>query len=137
MKFSKTYKRIISFLLVLVTLSAALIGCKEDKENTKETESSVPSLTIVSEGESEYIILRSINADSTERQAALDLRNAIKEKCGATLEIVDDSQASDKKAICVGGVNRQGLLPFGPEQIPGECRGFLHEQTQNLGPVYG
>lgn len=109
MKFSKTYKRIFSFLLVLVTLSAVLIGCKKDKEDTKETESSVPSLTIVSEGESEYIILRSISADSTERQAALDLRNAIKEKCGVTLEIVDDSQASDKKAICVGVVNRQAV----------------------------
>lgn len=109
MKFSNTYRRIISFLLVLVTLSAVLIGCKEDREDTEETESSVPSLTIVSEGESEYIILRSKNADSTERQAALDLRNAIEEKCGVTLEIVDDSQASDKKAICVGVVNRQAV----------------------------
>ncbi|MBQ8818918.1 MAG: hypothetical protein IJZ83_10085 [Clostridia bacterium] len=109
MKFSKTYKRIISFLLVIVTLSAALIGCKKDKEDTKETESSVPSLMIVSEGQSEYMILRSVNADSTERQAALDLRNAIKEKCGVTLEIVDDSQASDKKAICVGVVSRQAV----------------------------
>ena len=109
MKFLDNTKKIISVLLVLVTLMTVFAGCNKNGDDPEETEATASLLTIVSDGQSDYVIIRSSSADGTERQAALDLRNTIKEKCGVTLEIVDDSQASDKKAICVGGVNRQAV----------------------------
>lgn len=102
------FKKIVSLLLVILTLLSVFAGCKKDGEKEGEESTGAASLLkIISEGASEYVILRSSNDNIVERQAANDLKNAIKEKYGVTLESVDDSKPCEKKAICIGNVKRE------------------------------
>lgn len=109
------YLKIISFILSLVTLAAVFVGCKG---NGGDSESDAPltvvdedgtPLTVISDGSSEYVIFRSSSANAIERQAALALKNSIKEKLGVSLEIVDESKYGGEKAICVGNVDKDAV----------------------------
>ena len=108
-----------ALLLVALSVLTALAGCniggnkeQESSENS-DTSSTASPLTVVSEGQSEYVIVRSAMDNIVERQAITDLKNAIKKKYGVTLDIVDDSETCDKKAICVGNVNRESVISLG------------------------
>ena len=97
-------------------LLSAFVGCTdtnadgEQSDSETETQKPVEPLTIISEGESEYIILRSSKATAEEVAAVLKLRSAIEEKYGKKLRVMNELDAEeDQKAICIGKVPRQSV----------------------------
>ena len=110
-------KKLIAFLLVCVTICIAFAGCgaADDMEvddttqsdDTQDTQPLSDKIIITEDGKSDYIILRGMSAPSAEIDAALAIQAAIKEKCGVTLQIMNDVDAkAEQKAICVGRVSR-------------------------------
>ena len=63
---------------------------------------------IVSDGESDYMVLRADLASETEINAAVALRNAIDETYGVRLRIGNEIDAKPDRAIIVGNVNYGG-----------------------------
>ena len=109
------FKILAAFLAALMLLSV-LVGCAdteiegEPSETETETEKPVEFLTLISEGESEYIILRSSKATAEEVAAVLKLRSTIEEKYGKKLRVMNELDAEeDQKAICIGKVPRQSV----------------------------
>lgn len=106
-------KRILAFLLACVTVCLFFAGCTKenfdvfDSSDVQATDSADPMLTIIADGKSEYVVLRSSTATEAEKQAAMTLRSAIEEKCGVKLKIMNELDITDEKAICVGRINRQ------------------------------
>ena len=74
-------------------------------ETQTEIESDLDLIAIVVDGKSDYVIVRSASADGTEKNAAIQLRTAIKEKFGVTLQILLDNQQISGNAIYVGNVD--------------------------------
>ena len=46
------------------------------------------------------------------KDAAYDIKLAIKEKCGISLDIVDEREIDGQKAICVGALSRDTVTPL-------------------------
>ena len=100
----KTVK-IVAFVLACLMIATSFVGCKDTNNNQEESDSVTTSLTIVNDALSEYAIIRASDADSVEKNAVIELRKQIKEKCGVTLETIDYTAKGDKKAIYVGLVD--------------------------------
>lgn len=65
-------------------------------------------VSIVADGESDYMVLRADRASETEVDAAVALRKAIDEKCGIRMRIGNEIDAQPERAIIVGNVNYGG-----------------------------
>lgn len=65
-------------------------------------------VSIVADGESDYMVLRADRASDTEVDAAVALRKAIDEKCGIRMRIGNEIDAQPERAIIVGNVNYGG-----------------------------
>lgn len=102
-------KKIVALFIACLTLSSVFFGCKNNGDDNGDTEPASPLLTIVSEGASDYVIVRSANADLTEKNAVMGLRTAVKDSCGVTLDIVDDTDEVSEKAIYVGNIEREDV----------------------------
>lgn len=103
------------WLIVLLTLASAFSGCT-DENNADGTQGNAPlptsGLVLVENGVSDYVILRSASAEGDVKDAAYDIKLAIKEKCGISLDIVDEREIDGQKAICVGALSRDTVTPL-------------------------
>ncbi len=127
------------FLLMLMFISIiSFAGCQKqtdsdvtdenDTSDTNGTPESIPfvepdELTLVSEGVSEYVIVRGENASPSEITASTELQKYLKQISGAELAIVTDSTAAVDKEIVVGKTNRENDGEFDRETLGTE--GFL------------
>lgn len=102
-------------------MAMILAGCQP--ANTPSADTTVPDTTasevadtsvsdglvsIVADGESDYMVLRADRASDTEVDAAVALRKAIDEKCGIRMRIGNEIDARPERAIIVGNVNYGG-----------------------------
>jgi hypothetical protein len=88
----------------------------DNPDNPSEPEE-LPALTLVSEGVSEYVIVRGENASPSEVTASTELQKYLKQICGAELPIVTDSTAAVEKEIVVGKTNRETDGEFDREKL--------------------
>ena len=106
-------RKITVLLLALLMLVSVMSGCSDGVDRTEEThteQTETEGLLIVANGASDYVIFRSSNADGSVKDAAYDIKIAIKEQCGVSLDIVDENEIDGQKAICVGNVPRGTAL---------------------------
>lgn len=68
----------------------------------------VPSMTIIENGVSDYVIVCAKGQGNSEYTAALKLQHYLKEISGTLIPIVSDSVVSSPKEIIVGKTNREG-----------------------------
>ena len=111
--------------IITVLLALTLAGCQPANvapadtttaaENTTDAittleDTTVPEelVSIIVDGNSDYMVLRADNASQTEIDAAVALREAINEACGMRMRIVNEIDAQPEKAIIVGNVNYGG-----------------------------
>ena len=94
----KNHLSLLSLLLALVTLLTAFSGCGKagDGEGTTEApteEQTTPppaEVILASNGTTQYTVVRSENADDTEKSAAVKVRSTITDVTGASIGIQDD-----------------------------------------------
>ena len=104
-------KRMIRFAAMVLSLnliSGALIfsGCRKSGEKAPSGE----GVTIVSESASDYVILYPKNAGVTTVRIAEQLRDAIKEKTGAALQVLSaDQQEESEKEILIGEMDERQI----------------------------
>lgn len=65
-------------------------------------------LTIVNNGESDYVIIKGTNCSPSEATAANELQKYIRQISGATLEVFNDTAGVRVREILVGKTNREG-----------------------------
>jgi len=130
--------KFLSVLLVLVMLVPTLAACSSgvsnetdsgtDAESSAQGESagqdSIPeTLPLVTDGRSDYIIVRGENASDMETKAAEELQSYLKQISGAELPIVTDSTAPVVKEIVIGQTNREADGQFAREELAND--GFI------------
>ena len=116
----KRMVRPLGFLLSAILLLSVFtcFGCQKsgggEEEDTTTVEEGTP-VTIVSEGASDYVILYPKNAGTTVVRVAEQLRDAIKDKTGATLQVLSaEKRTESEKEILVGEMDeRQVTLDVG------------------------
>ena len=82
----------LTFAIVFLMLGCSAGQIKPDK----------PSLTIASNGKSEYVIVIANDASLSEKYAANELHNFLKEISGADIPVITDSQEMQKHEIILG-----------------------------------
>ncbi len=102
-------KKILSMLLALTMILTMLAACNTDED--------VPGLTLVEEGESDYVIVRGENAYISEITAATELQKYLKQITGVEIPIVTDAEKAQKKEIIVGKTNREAEGDFDREEL--------------------
>ena len=113
---TKMMKRILGFLLSAVVLFSAFacFGCV--KKGGEDVPNGTP-VTIVSEGASDYVILYPKDAAATIVRVAEQLRDAIKDKTGVTLQVLSvEKRTETDKEILIGEMEqRQVTLDVGKD----------------------
>lgn len=142
-------KRILSmFLCLVLLLSAVLAGCgkkSNDKEQNKQevnqevsqddqndkqedqTEEKEPTISLIANGKSDYVIVRSAKATSVEIHACEELQSYLKKMSGTKVKIVTDKEAVSEKEIVVGKTNRETDGAFNREELTED--GFVIKTT--------
>jgi len=69
-------------------------------------------LTIVNNGESDYVIIKGTNCSPSEVTAANELQHYIRQISGATLEVINDTAGVREREILVGKTNREGSSSY-------------------------
>jgi len=118
-------RKFLAMLLALTMLLPALAACgknpaDETDPGTPDTGIQTPAegesdaaselsdtVNLVTDGVSEYVIVRGENATDYEIKAASELQSYLKQISGAELAIVTDSAAAVEKEIIVGKTNRE------------------------------
>lgn len=93
--------------IVALLLTALVLGCK--------TESTTGRLTLARDGKTDYCIVISTNASTTEKAAATELAKYLKEISGAAFPIQQDSQPRQAKEIILGKAATLDLSKLGQE----------------------
>ncbi len=108
------YKRLISFILSLFTLTLTITGINNPiikpfvpSEVVIEPQN-VEMLTVIENGFSDYKIVRGINASPSEKNAANILQRYLEQISGVQLSIVSDETEMANHEIIVGKTNREG-----------------------------
>ena len=96
--------RILACLLLICLLAA---GCAKENGDT-EPGTAAPGLAIINEAGSDYVIVRAERADRREVDAAVLLRDRIKQVTGVEMKICNDYDAERPHEIVVGSTNRPG-----------------------------
>ncbi|MEW6027095.1 MAG: DUF4838 domain-containing protein [Planctomycetota bacterium] len=91
-----------SLLFVFIFL---ILGC-----NTGQIKPDKKSLDIAKDGKSDYVIVIANNASQSEKYAADELHNFLKEISGADIPVVTDNQAIQKYEIILGSNNHLNKL---------------------------
>lgn len=107
-----TVKALFGILLVMLGM-IALFGCEKKPGDVQKEVKQIP---LISEGSSDYVIVRSDNGDENEKQAAMNLRNTISKRMGVSLRLTTDYVTSPEKTeeernpleILIGRTNRAG-----------------------------
>lgn len=126
-------KKMLSLLLALSMSATVLAACNnepvDDTENPdgqqqeevqgdeQYSEEVSDMLTLVSDGVSEYVIVRGENASPSEVTASTELQSYLKQISGAELQIVTDATAAVEKEIVVGKTNRETDGEFDREEL--------------------
>ena len=112
-KYMKKITAALTAMLMLFTAVSCGRGGSETSGGDVTTEPVQTEVVIPAEGLSEYKIIRSADVGTTGKEAALYLRDAIKDKFGVRLQIGDDWVGKDENAgdkeIIVGITNRDNL----------------------------
>ena len=107
--------KFLSILLVLAMLLPTLTACGNDvpdetKPETPDTSVNgeiTDALSLVTDGVSDYVIVRGENASLSEVTAATELQSYLKQITGAELPVVTDATPEAVKEIVVGRTNRE------------------------------
>ena len=114
--------KVLSVFLMCLVFAPLLLACQGDKnpsdtsatttEPEQDTSAHVtPPLKLISDGKTEYVIVRSESNETTpETTAAVALNNAIKAACGSYSKITTDWERNPVKEyeICIGKLTRSG-----------------------------
>jgi len=108
-KFTKCLAAVLALLLLIgmAPVSAKPMEPFVPKEYVAQTDTA-PAMNIIEDGASEYVIVRGINASSSEITAAEKLQEYLERISGCALPIVTDEQPVQSKEIIVGKTNREG-----------------------------
>ncbi len=109
------------------TVNQDVVQDDQQDEQAKEEETAEPTIHLIANGASEYVIVRSANATETEVYAAEELQSYLKKISGAKLSIVTDKKAATEKEIVVGKTNRESTGAFNRTEL-GED-GFVIKTT--------
>ena len=105
--------KICALFLSCILLILSFFGCSGKVDPTDSTDktgiTTQNMISVVLDGKSEYVILRSANASEETVSSAVRLRDTIKQKLGVTLKIMNDLDAESEKAIIVGSVDRESV----------------------------
>ena len=109
-------------LIIVFTLCMILstFGCADqapsDGLQTGDTsEQEAPTLSLIENGTSQYVVVRSVDAKESEANAAILLRDAIHQATGVRLRIVNDEEAETDYEIVVGTTNRSASVTLSEE----------------------
>ena len=124
-------KKIVILLTVLAICGLLLCACGKDGGKVNE-DNGLPSFETVDEANAidlnNYVIIRSDTGSKKEKDAAIALRAAIKEKCGVNLDMKTDfGGGGSGLEIVVGNTKRGGTDNLGKAQyvIEHSEKGFL------------
>ncbi len=125
-------KKILCMLLALSISLAMLAACNnevpvEDGDDGQQVEDNgeevSDTLTLVSEGNTEYVIVYGENATPTEKASALEIQNYLKQISGVEVPVVTDATTPAEKEIVVGKTNREADGDFNREELTSD--GFV------------
>lgn len=125
-------KKFLCMLLALSMTLAMLAACNnevpvDDVNDGQQTEANgeevSDTLTLVSEGSTEYVIVYGENATPTEKASALELQSYLKQISGVEVPVVTDTTAPATKEIIVGKTNRESEGDFDREELTSD--GFV------------
>ena len=110
--FTEFTTRLSAGLLALITLISSWfmpyespVEAPDMSESVKPT---VETVTMIENGESDYVIVIGKDCDATEKSAAEELQKYLNEMSGVKLPIVTDDTAETDYEIIVGKTNREG-----------------------------
>ena len=106
--------KVMALLLAMLMLLPMVLACKKEEESVSETEETTEEtvilpITLIENGKSDYVIVRSSTASQAEISAATLLRDTIYERCGIRLKLLNELDVKNEKAICVGRVSRDSV----------------------------
>ncbi len=119
-------RKFLSMLLALTMILAMLAACNnnvddpiDDPNQEVQGDEVVDDgkLTLVSEGETDYVIVRGENCSPSELTASTELQSYLKQISGVEIPIVTDSTKAAKKEIIVGKTNREAEGQFDREEL--------------------
>lgn len=128
-------KKILCILLALTMMLSTLAACngdsptepdnenadiqgeEQDYEQGGEVVTDDGKITLVSEGLTDYVIVRGENAYVSEVTASTELQKYIKQISGIEIPIVTDSVAAAEKEIVVGKTNRENEGDFDRDEF--------------------
>lgn len=99
---------LLSMLVIAISSTVNPIVPPFVPEEIIDNPQEVPSMAIIENGVSDYVIVCGKTKGDPEYTAALKLQHYLKEISGALLPIVPDSTTSSSKEIVVGKTNREG-----------------------------
>lgn len=97
----KSFKRIVALILTMATVFALLCGCGSD---SKDGNGSYREVGLVDGGDSRFVILRDSENSDTAKMIA-KLREAMEEKLGVKVKVVNELAGDNEYEIVVGVVN--------------------------------
>jgi len=139
-------KKILAMLLTLTMLMPILSACGNDLPDETESDTDVQetvggeeisdTVDLVTDGVSEYVIVRGENASEYEIKAASELQSYLLKITGAELPIVTDTAAAAEKEIVVGLTNREADGAYDRTELAED--GFILEtESQKLWIIGG
>ena len=112
-------KKLLALLLALLMVTVGLVSCKKDDDGTEGSDTTAGGAAnnediskryyIVSDGESDFVLVYPKKAGDNVVQAALEIKSLLKMKTGVDMKVSDDeSVAADSaaKEILIGSTNR-------------------------------
>lgn len=117
----KSYIKIFCLIIsALMILPACLISCSKSEPQNSDIEEFI---TIISEGKSDYTLVRAEKANEMTVDAVVDLRRTFTEKFGAEPDIGSDwvkkgEKIPDRKEILIGETNRPESIQVMEELLP-------------------
>ena len=114
--FDPKTRKIIAQVLAYIMIASTLLGFVNPpappayvpEKIITQTDSTV-KMTLISGGESQYVIVKGLNASPSENTAAAKLQSYLKQISGVELPIIPDASAiPTAKEIIIGKTNREG-----------------------------
>ncbi len=102
------FKKVLSICLVVLLSIAVFSACGKKDEEEEGTDKSATPITVVKDGESNFIIIKPDEYNDDETQAAISVFKAYKNSSNVNLKNVTDSTAREEGVyeIIIGNTNR-------------------------------